>query len=707
MSGRRVAAGLGVVAVYAAAVAYCTWPLPRVAANHLPDPVGLLGGLGWPYVQDIQHHAWGLAWLGRVLPLAPWALYDAPVFHPAPDALAYTEHFLGHAPVAVPAYLLTRNPVLTFNAVLLSCYLGCALAMHALARRWTGSTAAAFAAGLAYALNARRLPPSFWLEYAGGIWLPLLPLVLERWAAARRPRTLVALAALLTLQTLCSYYLGYAAFLLAGIVGLVLLARHRLGPAAAAGAGAAAVVAAGLVALVSEPYLRLHAGGALPPVTMLNAEIGAFRPATILPGGHWFVGWSVAALALLGLVRPLASGGRGTAAAIVAGSVLLALGPYARGGGVAVPLPYRWLWDAVPGFAAVRFPVLLLTAAEVGLAALVGGGVAAAVAGARRAGRGAAVAVALALPALVGWELAARARVAVRQLPVGDALPAVYRALAAEPPGGAVLELPIGGGGDPRGFYRDTLAMVLGTYHWRPLVNGYSDFAPATYEVLSGLARRLPEREALATLRDADVRWLVVHAPRLGPGWTALERDGALRTVLRAGDDTLYEVMLPPRRDLAARLRADLAQPPERSLDGTPLTPLPAGALDGAVAVQPLPSPAFPGKLLQVHATVRNASAVPWPAFGVHPRGLVVVELRWVGGARAADGPPDAVWRLPRDLSPGESVAVGGRIAAPRLPARYELHVRLRQDLPDGRSGPPARVPLTVEAPPALGAPAR
>jgi hypothetical protein len=689
---------LGIVAVYVAATVAFTWPLVRDLTHALPDPVGILGPMGWAYVQDIQHHAWGLSWLARVLTTNPLALYDAPIFHPAPHALAYTEHFLGHAPVAVPTYLISRNPVLTYNLVLLSCFLGCALAMHVLARRWTGSHLAAFAAGIVYAFSARRLTPSFWLEYAGAIWLPFVPLLLERWAAAGRRRDLAALCGVLVLQTLCSYYLGYSAFLAAAATGLLLLFRRNLRPGPAALAIGAAAVAAALIAAVSQPYLALHGGGELPAVTMANARLGSFRPFVIGPRGPWFLGWPAIVLALVGLCRRSPNGARGLALAVLIASVAIALGPSMRVGDTTLPLPYRWLYEVVPGFSAVRFPVLLLACAEVGFAGLVALGVVAVAARVRPAGVAATVAIGLA--AFVAWDMGSRARVAVRRLPVGDAVPAVYRALAAEPPAGAVLELPMGGRDDLRAFYRETQAMVLGTYHWRPLVNGYSDFAPATYDLLSALARRLPEPESLAILRDAGVRWIILHASRVGPRWNAQEQAGVLRRVVSDGASVLYEVALPQRRDLEARLREDLVRPAGESLGGTSLAPLAAGTLGDAVRLDPLPAQVFLGRQLHIAATVRNGSGVAWPGLGVRTAGLVLLELRWVGGGRDGTGPADHVWRLPRDVAPGEAVRLEGRIGAPLLPAPYELEARLRQDTPAAATSSATRVPVTVAAPP-------
>jgi hypothetical protein len=97
---------------------------------------------------------------------------------------------------------------------------------------------------------------------------------------------------------------------------------------------------------------------------------------------------------------------------------------------------------------------------------------------------------------------------------------------------------------------------------------------------------------------------------------------------------------------------------------------------------------------------VRNGSGVAWPGLGVRTAGLVLLELRWVGGGRDGTGPADHVWRLPRDVAPGEAVRLEGRIGAPLLPAPYELEARLRQDTPAAATSSATRVPVTVAAPP-------
>jgi len=121
------------------------------------------------------------------------------------------------------------------------------------------------------------------------------------------------------------------------------------------------------------------------------------------------------------------------------------------------------------------------------------------------------------LLALMATRMPSAADTAVRPASLGARPSGVYEALARSADDGALLELPMGGGLDPRGSYRESAYMLASTLHWKPLVNGYSGYLPPTYELLSAIARRLPEAGALQEMVDmAGLRWVVVHQPR-GP----------------------------------------------------------------------------------------------------------------------------------------------------------------------------------------------
>jgi hypothetical protein len=93
--------------------------------------------------------------------------------------------------------------------------------------------------------------------------------------------------------------------------------------------------------------------------------------------------------------------------------------------------------------------------------------------------------------------------------------------------------------------------MVLSAQHWRPLLNGYSGFAP-TSTYLRGLLYFFPSPDAVRLLADLRVRFVVIHAKEVKPGTAALctapTLPRELRLAYRDERDCVLEVRgTPPR----------------------------------------------------------------------------------------------------------------------------------------------------------------
>ena len=78
---------------------------------------------------------WMLMWDTHAFIHQPLSIFDANIYYPQHDTLAYSENLIGSAVFAAPVLWLTDNPVLAMNIVaLLSCVL-CGLGAYLLARR--------------------------------------------------------------------------------------------------------------------------------------------------------------------------------------------------------------------------------------------------------------------------------------------------------------------------------------------------------------------------------------------------------------------------------------------------------------------------------------------------------------------------------------------------------------------------------------------
>jgi hypothetical protein len=168
---------------------------------------------------------------------------------------------------------------------------------------------------------------------------------------------------------------------------------------------------------------------------------------------------------------------------------------------------YGWLFHAFPPMqglrAAARFGSLFLLA----LAMLGGIGLALWCARTRRAdrphGRMPAVAAAIAI-ALVNLE-ALRAPFTFTPF---NGIPGIYRLLADEPGHVVVAEQPF----FPRSaIFQNGRYVLASTAHWRPLMNGYSGYTPASYQHYADAFWYFPRDWAIEAMKKAGVTHVVVH----------------------------------------------------------------------------------------------------------------------------------------------------------------------------------------------------
>src|SRR5437868_11412638 len=135
-----------------------TWPLATGFTRDVPGDFG-----------DPLFTSWVIAWDSTHLGSGWWS---ANIFAPHPLSLAYSEHFLPHAVQALPIYALTKNPILCYNLLFLSTFVFAGLGAFLLGRELTGSAAAGFVAGLAFAFAPYRIASLPHLQVLSSAWMP-------------------------------------------------------------------------------------------------------------------------------------------------------------------------------------------------------------------------------------------------------------------------------------------------------------------------------------------------------------------------------------------------------------------------------------------------------------------------------------------------------------------------------------------------------
>jgi len=237
----------------------------------------------------------------------------------------------------------------------------------------------------------------------------------------------------------------------------------------------------------------------------------------------------------------------------VVGIVLVmwvSLGPSPRAFGRPLEIlsTYRLLYDYVPAFDGLRVPARFAMLVALMLTVLAGYG---AQLIARFRGGTAVLSVACVLFLLestsVPFTLNGMALIRDMVTPEARIYPPreasdVYWALARQPEGSVLVELPLG-----QPDY-DVRAVYYSTIHWRPLINGYSGFFPPYYGLLTTALSEIPRHPevSLDAIRSSGATHAIVHeaAYRNGEGeaTSAILRDAGAVEVFRQGGDVLLRL---------------------------------------------------------------------------------------------------------------------------------------------------------------------
>lgn len=486
-----------------------------------------------PYARgDTRLLTWILWWVSNALLHDPRALVDAPINYPAPAQLTGSEHFAGLQVLFLPVWLLTHNPVLALNAVLLLAYPLAALAMNRLLTVLGASRGVAWVAGLAYALGALQAPAHVHLLHTLAFFPPAAALALHHLRERPDVRRAAVFAIVLLLAFFSAYYTTAIVLAVLLVCGPAELRRPLPGARRfALAAGSVAAGALALLAFASRPYLARGATLATSGESLATVRDLSFMATTYVLLSPVAV-FGVAAL-LLGVagcaalreprLRPLAALGLALAAT---GAFLLAGGPAALAG-MLPPGPLTALVEAPLGFFRIAARWTVVTG--LGLALL--GAAALELARARlspRAGR-------VLLAGVVALVVADRGRLLWQQtLDTPAALTAdaeTYRRLARvvrRDGGGPLLEMPVSS------FGRSTQpdAMLGEIAHGQPLIVGHTGYLPPHRAAVDATIARLPADHAVQELVDMTMlRWIVVRPDADWGGRAARE------AFLRAMDD--------------------------------------------------------------------------------------------------------------------------------------------------------------------------
>lgn len=431
--------------------------------------------------------------------------------------------------MGAPLLWLDWSPVLVYNLLVMLGLALSGLSMALLVRHWTGSAVAGIVAGSLFAFNAHLLTRFAHLQTLHLEFIPPALFALDRLIDTVRWRYAALLGAAFVAQALCSNYtmvfLSVALALAAAVRPDGWWQRARQWWPRALVAGGIAVV---LLIPVLIPYYRVHeAQGLTRSIQEVQTYSATWRDYLTTAGRlHYelwsqrffnysgtalFPGFTALALSLVAILSGRALRDRRARMVLAFGIVGFALsfGPTLPG--------YAWLHEHVPILqgirVAARWALLPLTA----LAVLAGFGVQMI---AERVTRGLPTpdsqlptpdsrlrltwaVVTVVLISLVTVE-ALRAPLALVQF---TGIPRAHDRLRDEP-WGPMMIFPLYLGGN---FHLNGPYMIHQTRHFRPMLNGYSSFAPASFHARAARLQAFPAPETLTELRQLGVTHVLLY----------------------------------------------------------------------------------------------------------------------------------------------------------------------------------------------------
>ncbi len=523
---------------------------------------------------DGEWSVWNVTWVAHALTTRPADLFQANIFHPDRDTLAYSESNVVTGALGVPFHIASGgNPYATHNGAILTGLVLAFLFAWGLAETLGASAAAAAAFAVAFTycpyLFARTAHIQLMMTFGLPLALQAFHRVVERPTAGRG----AWLGATLAVQALACAYFGIFAGLTVGLGALFYAytrghwRRRAYWVAIALGA----IVSIGLVAPFFVPYVRVQKElgftRLLEDAAMYSADWQAWLASSawahrwMLPWlERWnevlFPGFLLPVLALVGLwlgLRTKAEGrmtepddralspSRRRETTVFYGLVALiafwaSFGPKAG--------LYTVLYYTVPVFTFLRAPgrfgilvvlalgVLMLVALQTLLE--------------RRRPRTRTVAA-----SIVALLLAAEYTTAPIRLEDAATPPEAHLRLASLPPG-PVVELPFWYLRSD--FPRHARYMLFSTYHWQPLVNGYSDHIPQWFRDEVIRISSFPTAESLQIVVGRhDARYAIFHSryydsrSRMRLRERLEQYKAFVRPIISEGDVWLYEIVGAPR----------------------------------------------------------------------------------------------------------------------------------------------------------------
>ncbi|MFL2433781.1 MAG: hypothetical protein ACJ0H0_02640 [Vicinamibacterales bacterium] len=488
-------------------------------------------------------NAWAVSWIAQQLWANPLSLFDANIYYPHEQALAYTEPLLVPGVMGMPIHWLGVSPLLTYNVLLLLGMTMTGLAMYVLVVRWTGDHWSGLLSGAVLAFGTPMLTRLPHLQTQHFYWFPLALLAFDNLLTKQRTQDAVWVGICVLGAALTS---GYTAVFVVFALGATLVARNselwtKRGMSVVFRLAAVAAVTLVLTLLVLSPYRDLQVARPLPSAGSFSAAVqiylssatyvhfhtwaqgfyeqtsGSFFPGVVAVVFALFALWGASAGVSRSVVRSLFSIG-------IVGFVLSL--------GTVTPV-YGWAYDIIPPFQSLRAPNRFAILPFFSIAVLAGIGF-------TRLRR--CISVAWVVPVSVAVIVVATVEgLHGVQYRTFDWHPRIYQSLGALE-NGPVAILPVYYG---RQFNRNARYLLGSTTHWRPMVNGFGNSRPPDFDQTAAVISWFPSLVSVARLQELGVQYVIVHTdamPQIQGRLAQIAGRSDVTLVAQDGADRLYRI---------------------------------------------------------------------------------------------------------------------------------------------------------------------
>jgi hypothetical protein len=511
----------------------------------------------WDHVPeqgDSFINVWILAWDAHAIASPGASIWDAPMFYPVKNSLAFSESMFGNLWITLPVQYLTGNPVFSANVLIMASFVLGMYCVFLLVEELTGSYWAGIVAGIVFSFTPYRWTRIFHFQLLPFFWSPVALLYANRFFKATATRDFIWMMLAFWVQFYASVYLGMMLLVLmvAQFVAHVALERgkmerwqfisdRRLCRLYLAGAGCS------VVALFPTlwPYIEVsrdwgfvrslsgNAENATEPLALLAPSFifenyfwlreKTFRIRTFLDGLVFF-GFTPWLLALTGLClvrfRKIVDADALTIkryawCALVMG--VLMFGPYLyfMNKNTGVPLPYMIFYYLFPGAKALRVPARFAIPLLLCLSVVSGYAVAWLLDRLKSFSFYKKTAIALAVTGCFYMDYGVNQNWVGNPVAVADRIPSVYTYLAKSNKGKPIVELPMGNWDAFQYLYYQTA-------HWQPALGGTSGWSLAHLNQFANESATCPSPECFNHLRYSPALTVVVHLDRYPPALKSL-----------------------------------------------------------------------------------------------------------------------------------------------------------------------------------------